>query len=396
VLFALLSLTFAKLAPLLRNGEEIIENRFIVVFKEQTSFDVVQNSQAQFGDRVKYTYQHTIKGFAVELDSEELLALRTNPSVAYITYDGIARLSDCQSQPAGSWGQTRICQTNLNLQKLQYYADSSAGAGVNVYILDTGIYVNNEDFTTKPAGTTKFLWKAEPSWSDEDRNGHGTHVASTVAGAIYGVAKRANLFAVKVLGDNGAGSWAGVIAGVDFVAGEARKDRTKKVTANMSLGGDRNVALNAAVNAAVDMGVVFVVAAGNENTDACSRSPASAAGAITVGATSEGPGNTDVRASYSNYGDCVDIFAPGSAIRAAWIGTPKATNTISGTSMASPHVCGVSALLLGENDGKTPAQIKTLIVGDATEGKIQLNCGNSVCVRSPNLMLFNGCLAPSI
>jgi len=205
--------------------------------------------------------------------------------------------------------------------------------------------------------------------------------------------KKASVIAVKVLGDNGSGSTAGVIAGVDYVVAQYRQTG-KPSTANLSLGGTKSTALNAAVNSAVIEGVVFVVAAGNDNSDACNYSPASAADAITVGATDIGDLNgidKDVRSTFSNYGRCVDIFAPGTLIKAAWIGSQTATRTISGTSMASPHVCGITALILGRDGNATPKQVLELLNSTASKNMIDLDCISSACNQSPNSLVFNGC-----
>lgn len=268
----------------------------------------------------------------------------------------------CVSEAAASWGLIRVGQRTTDPDAIEHQYPSTAGAGVDVYIIDTGVYVDHSDFEgiidwsidfgihSSLLGRAVFGFKADKSWSDRDANGHGTHVASTVAGRHYGVAPKADkIIAVKVLGDSGSGSTAGVIAGVDFAATEAKKTGKPSV-ANLSLGGGYSAAMNNAVDAAMK-NLVVVVAAGNDNWDACDYSPASAPSVITVGATTEptGAGAPDVRSYFSNYGDCVNVFAPGSSITAAWIGNPTAKNTISGTSMASPHVCGLSALFLGEN-----------------------------------------------
>lgn len=238
---------------------------------------------------------------------------------------------------------------------------------MTVYIIDTGIYVEHNDF----AGRATFGFKAERSWSETDKHGHGTHVSSTIVGEKFGVARKAHAVAVKVLGDNGSGSNSGVVAGVDWVVSQYKANKKPSVI-NMSLGGSTSVILNAAVDAAFEAGIVVVVAAGNEDYDACDGSPSGASQVITVGSTEKGkfilkilrfflknsninlfiaksPSSPDVRSYFSNWGPCVDVFAPGTGITAAWIGRPDATNTISGTSMASPHVAGVATLHLGEN-----------------------------------------------
>jgi len=225
-----------------------------------------------------------------------------------------------------------------------------------------------------------------------DCNGHGTHVAGTVGGALYGVAKKVSIIAVKVLGCTGSGTNSGVISGVQYTA---TNRKGKPTVANMSLGGGYSQALNDAVKAAVNAGVVFAVAAGNENQDACNVSPASEASAITVGATDvEDKGSEtqiDIRASYSNFGKCVKVLAPGSLIKSAWYTSNTATNTISGTSMASPHVAGVSALILGENPTATPAQVLSTLVSQSTGDEIDLACTSTACRATPNKLLYSAC-----
>jgi len=216
-------------------------------------------------------------------------------------------------------------------------------------------------------------------------------VASTAGGSNFGIARKTRLVAVKVLGDTGSGSTAGVIAGVDWSVREAT-NRAELAVINMSLGGGSSPAMNAAVNAAVDNGVAVAVAAGNSNSDACNFSPAGAQKVLTVGNTMQGI-NSDVRATSSSFGLCLDLFAPGTSITAAWIGSRTAIRTISGTSMASPHVAGIAALLRADNKGWTATEVQEGLVGMATPGTITLNCGGlpPSCAASPNLMAWNGC-----
>jgi len=294
----------------------------------------------------------------------------------------------CTDQASNSWGQTRVAQQALDLDG-SYSASSKEGSGVTAYIVDTGIYVSHHEFE----GRATFGFKAESDWSDTDNNGHGTHVASTVGGKIYGIAKKVKLVAVKVLGDDGSGSTAGVIAGIDFVASKAQTTAGPS-TANLSLGGGFSSALNRAVDAAVDSGVTFVVAAGNEDDDSCYYSPASSSSAITVGSTDVGDLNgkeLDIRSDFSNYGECVDIFAPGSLITGAWIGGPTKLATISGTSMASPHVAGVASLFLGEDHSLSPTDVRHHLNQLSTKNVLTLNCVNAACEASPNKLAYNSC-----
>jgi len=290
----------------------------------------------------------------------------------------------CQNAPQGapSWGLSRISQRRLNINNV-YDEPQNQGVGVTAYIVDTGIYVEHDDF----GGRAAFGYKADNSWSNTDGNGHGTHVASTTGGTSYGVAKRVRLVAVKVLSDQGSGPTSGVIAGVDWVTGQAKGDPTKKHVANLSLGGGFSTAMNTACNNAVTQGGVFMaVAAGNDNGNACSYSPASATEPASVGATDIG----DRRSTFSNWGTCVDVFAPGTSITAAWIGSRTATRSISGTSMASPHICGIGALLFAEHPSWTHKQVKDHVVDDSTKNAINLGC-TGTCGATANRLGFNGC-----
>jgi len=406
--FVLSLLTFlvsSKLAPLYRGEtESIIDGQYIVVFKKDTPDSVFENqlnsAKAMVGEEtIGHIFRAALKGFSSKLSESQLLQFRRNPFVEFIEADQVMKAIEvqdesaiaqhgCTHEPSYSWGQTRVSQREVLLNG-KYAAAASGGHGVDIYVVDTGVYVEHSDFQ----GRAKFGFKAQASWSNTDANGHGTHVASTSAGKLYGIAKKASIIAVKVLGDNGSGSNAGVIAGVDYVVAQYQKTG-KPSTANLSLGGLLSTALNTAINRAVAAGVVFVVAAGNDNADACNYSPASAVDAITVGATDVGDlegKDLDVRSVFSNYGKCVDIFAPGTLIKAAWIGSQTATRIISGTSMASPHVCGITALILGQDENATPKQVRDHLSSTSTNGKIDLECTNTACRASPNALVFNGC-----
>jgi len=373
----------------------------VVVFDHDMSVAELQSHiKAVLGDVApKYVYKHALKGFAAPLSPELKSLAVQHPKFKMIEEDKMAHILDdkaCSAQSApGSWGLVRISQRDMNLAPNNYFYPDSAGSGVTAYILDTGIYVEHNDF----GGRAQFGFKAETGWSNTDGNGHGTHVASTVGGTQYGVAKNVNLVAVKVLSDGGSGSYAGVIAGVDWALGDYLVNKaTIPGTINMSLGGPIYVPLNDALTYAYQQGLLSVVAAGNDNGDSCNSSPSSARDVITVGATDQSaavpPG--DVRSYFSSFGPCVDVFAPGSDITAAWIGSVDATNTISGTSMASPHVCGVTALVFGTNKALTASEVTSIVVtGTSTKGTIDLMCGGrAVCNQSPNIMVYNGCSAP--
>lgn len=317
-----------------------------------------------------YTYEHAVRGFAAYLPDAAVPALSRHPLVASIEPDGFVTAS--VTQTSATWGLDRIDQRDLPLNSTYVY--NADGSGVTSYILDTGILPNHVDFGGR---VTSGYTAITDGLGTSDCNGHGTHVAGTVGGSTWGVAKATQLVAVRVLNCQGSGTNAGVIAGVDWVMA----NHVKPAVANMSLGGGANTTLDNAVAAAVAAGVTFVVAAGNSNADACTASPARAPSAITVGATT----NTDARASYSNFGSCLDIFAPGSSITAPWYTSSTATNTISGTSMASPHVAGAAALYLQGNPTASPAAVTAALTSNATTGKV-----TSAGTGSVNLLLFTG------
>jgi len=347
---------------------DALADRYIVVFKRGTAGADRLTTELARGGTVHFRYGTALIGFAATLPAASLDGIRRNPNVDYVVADGEA--TAIATQTSATWGIDRIDQRALPLSTTYNY--DQTGAGVRAYILDTGIRGDHGQY----AGRTAAGYTAVADGrGTEDCNGHGTHVAGTVGGTTYGVAKGVTIVPVRVLDCRGSGTWSGVIAGIDWVAANA----VKPAVANMSLGGGVNSALNAAVTNAVGQGVVFVVAGGNENTDACTRSPASTPAAITVGATT----SSDARASYSNYGSCLDIFAPGSSITSAWYTSSTAINTISGTSMASPHVAGAAALVLGATPSATPAQVAATLTGNATTGVV-----TAAGTGSPNRLLY--------
>ncbi|KAK9760060.1 hypothetical protein K7432_016302 [Basidiobolus ranarum] len=299
--------------------------------------------------------------------------LKTNGDVEYVEAEQVFTVSGVQNSPP-SWGLPRVSQRALNANAPYNYPDS-AGEGVDVYIIDTGISVTHSDFEGRATLPVSFI----SGEATEDLNGHGTHVSGTVGGARYGVAKKVKLIGVKVLSGSGSGTTSGVISGVNWVAQQAKASGRKSV-ANMSLGGGNSEALKQAVDAAVKAGVTFIVAAGNESQDACNVSPANAGLAFAVGASTI----TDGAASFSNYGKCVKLSAPGQDITSAWIGGTSATKKISGTSMASPHVAGVAALYLSQGGLNTPAEVYSALVSKATKDLITGLKGTT-----PNLLVFN-------
>ncbi|MFE5190664.1 S8 family peptidase [Streptomyces sp. NPDC056628] len=312
---------------------------------------------ARYGVEISHTYGTVLNGWAIHADARQARRLAADPRVASVAQDTRVTLEDTQRNPP-SWGLDRVDQANLPLNE-SYRWPRSAGAGVTVYVIDTGVRVSHRDF----GGRAAYGW----DFVDDDRtagdgNGHGTHVAGTIAGARYGVAKKAQVVSVRVLDDTGGGSTADVIAGIDWVTRNARKP----AVANVSLGGSRNSQLDAAVRDSVASGVTYTVAAGNAGQPAALYSPAGVSQAITVGATDR----TDRRAGFSNHGPALDLFAPGVSITSASPASDTAKATYSGTSMASPHVAGAAALYLAGHRGATPAQVSKALVARAVSGRI--------------------------
>jgi subtilisin family serine protease len=314
-----------------------------------------------------------VDGYVAEMSESEALELAADESVAYVEQDRWAHIAEVQADPP-SWGLDRVDQDALPLDASYEYAQS--GAGVEAFVLDTGLNTEHQEFAGRIGDGYDFIDDdADPS----DCHGHGTHVAGTVGGAAYGLAKDVTIRAVRVLDCQGSGSYSAIIGGIDWVATNA----TGPAVANMSLGGSFSQALNDAIGAAVESGVTFAIAAGNEGQDACNVSPGSEPSAITVGATDEG----DAAASFSNYGECVDLLAPGVGITSAWIDAADAENTISGTSMATPHVAGVAALYLEAHPDATPDEVAAALTGGAVADAVSGVNG------SPNLLLNTAFLA---
>ncbi|MEV6963118.1 S8 family serine peptidase [Streptomyces sp. NPDC051207] len=326
----------------------------------------------KYGAEIERTYTKALNGYAIEASETEAKRLAADPAVASVAQNRTFTITATQPSPP-SWGLDRIDQRSLPLNSSYTYPDT-AGQGVTAYIIDTGVRITHSDF----GGRASYGYDAvDNDNTAQDGNGHGTHVAGTVAGNAYGVAKKARIVGVRVLNNSGSGTTAGVVAGIDWVA----RNAVKPAVANMSLGGGADSTLDAAVRNATASGVTFAVAAGNENVDASTRSPARVAEAITVGATT----SSDARASYSNYGSILDLFAPGSSITSAWHTSDTATNTISGTSMATPHVAGAAALHLAAHPTATPAQVSSALTSAATTGVVT-NPGTG----SPNRLLHVG------
>jgi len=351
VLALCLSLAAAT-APLL-NGESktIVPDQYMIVFHKNSTvqirdFHVQELRNKRFArkefDRIINTFDiGDLIGYSAVLSKETLALELEHHNIRYIEADQYVSINDepFDVQPSATWGIDRLDQVLLPLDQT-YHHFRSAGEGVTAYIIDTGVLIAHQEFGTRG----KFGYNAVAGETDADCNGHGTHVAGTIAGNIYGIAKKSTVVAVKVLGCSGSGTWAGVVSGIDWVTKDhTGRGRDSRSVANMSLGGGATPTVDAAVDNSVIAGVNHVVAAGNNGLNACNYSPARAPRAITVGASD----STDTVAYFSNHGTCVDIFAPGVSITSSWIGSNTATNTISGTSMASPHVAGAVAIRLG-------------------------------------------------
>ena len=325
---------------------------------------------------VQNIYTSAFTGFAAKLTDTAVAQLRRDPRVAYVEQDQVVRLAPPAAdltaqatQSGATWGLDRVDQRALPLNSTYVY--NRTGSGVKAYVVDTGIRSTHAQFSGRmAAGVTA----VNDGRGTSDCNGHGTHVAGTVGGGTYGVAKSVTLVPVRVLNCSGSGTNSGIIAGLDWI----RQNRTGPAVANMSLGGGASSSIDTAVNNLWNSGVTVVVAAGNENQNACNVSPARASGVITVASST----SSDARSSFSNYGSCVELFAPGSSITSAWSTSDTSTKTISGTSMAAPHVAGAAALYLQGNPGASPATVRTAVLNQTTAGVISGESG------SPDRLLY--------
>jgi subtilisin family serine protease/subtilisin-like proprotein convertase family protein len=332
----------------------------------------------EFSGTLHRTFEHAVPGFSVIMSAADARRLSADPAVAYVEVNQEVRAEDVQS-PTPSWGLDRSDQRAASLDASYSYVNT--GAGVTAYVIDTGIRFSHHDFEGRAVSGTDVV---DGDTDAADCNGHGTHVAGTIGGEDHGVAKDVSLVGVRVLDCAGEGTTEDVIAGIDWVT--AHHQPGDPAVANMSLGGGFSRAVNDAVSASIEDGTAFAVAAGNDTgVDACTRSPASAPAALTVGATTR----ADARAPYSNIGACLDLFAPGSAIVSAWHDTDSSTNTINGTSMAAPHVSGAAALYLAADPSLTPARVSTAVL-DATTPGVVVQAGTG----SPNRLLYTGNVPP--
>ncbi|KOX17907.1 peptidase S8 [Saccharothrix sp. NRRL B-16348] len=346
-----------------------VPGHYLVVLEDEVAVQAADLT-ARHGGTVTATWRHALRGFAVTASEREARRLAADPAVRSVSQDGLVQAVDAQPNPP-SWGLDRIDQRDLPLNS-SYNYDTGA-ANVRAYILDTGIRTTHSTF----GGRATWGYDAVDG-SNTDCNGHGTHVAGTVGGSQYGVAKGVQLVAVRVLDCAGSGTFAQVISGVDWVTANA----VKPAVANMSLGAPASAAtapLETAVRNSIASGVTYAIASGNSNADACAFSPALVREAVTVNAST----NTDARASFSNYGTCTDVFAPGQGITSSWHTGDSATSILNGTSMAAPHVAGAAALYLATHPGDAPATVQAALVNASTPNKVT-NPG----VGSPNRLLY--------
>lgn len=386
LLCSMIAAALPAAATELKRAEAPIRGQYIVVLKDdaatleqsadkrsQRAVDVLTQAadmSLAYGLQVDRVYQHALRGFVVRGASEKAIErLLWDDRVAFVEEDGMVYLDATQS--GATWGLDRIDQRNRPLNGTYIY--NTTATNVRAYIIDSGVLASHSQFGGRVSGGASYI---NDGRGTSDCNGHGTHVAGTVAGSVHGVAKGARIVPVRVFGCTGGSSNSTIIAGIDWV----RANHVKPAVANMSLGGGASSATDTATNNLINAGVTVVVAAGNSNANACNYSPARVANAITVGSTT----NTDARSSFSNFGSCVNIFAPGSSITSAWYTSNTATNSISGTSMASPHVAGVAALYLAGAPSASPATVRNYVYSRATT-----NVLSGIGSGSPNRMLYS-------
>ena len=368
------------IAAELRTVQQPVPGQYIVVLKSTEARMAAERGTAapvaivasrivsRYGATLLGSYDYVLRGFAVRADDDALIRLLMDPRVAYVEEDGIVKANATQMN--APWGLDRVDQRDLPLNTNYVY--NSAATGVNAYVIDTGVLATHSQFTGRIGNG---YYAVQDGRGNTDCNGHGTHVAGILGGSTYGVAKGATLHSVRVLGCDGTGTSSQVIAGINWIAA----NRVGPAVANMSLISGADSSMDTATTNLVAAGVVVVVAAGNDSTNACNFSPSRVASAITVGSIR----TNDGRSYFSNYGSCLDLFAPGSSILSAWYTTPTATNVLSGTSMASPQVAGAAALYLAANPTATPAQVASNLTSTASPGRV-LAAGSG----SPNRLLY--------
>jgi subtilisin family serine protease len=368
-----------KKAELIKAKGKKVQDAYIVVLEDRVEdVDAIADELVyKARGRKDQTYKHALKGFSAKMSEKAALELAADPRVKYVEEDGEVTIQATQSN--ATWGLDRVDQRDLPLNSTYVY--NATGAGVKAYIIDTGINTAHTDFGGRAINGHDAVDGSLPA---ADCNGHGTHVAGTVGGNTWGVAKGVTLVAVRVLDCAGSGTNSGVIGGINWVTSDHQAGQP--AVANMSLGGGASQAIDDAVNASINDGVTYAIAAGNGDQfgnpqPACNFSPARVANAITVGSTT----STDARSSFSNYGPCLDIFAPGSSITSAWYTSTTATNTISGTSMATPHVAGAVALYLEGNTSASPATVASALINNSTLNKV-----TNPLTGSANRLLYTG------
>ena len=358
-------------------GKDAIPDQYIVVLNEEAAGLRGDFSQAEqvadvlagaYGGKLKHVYKHALQGFSVTLKKDAALALADDPRVEYVEED--AEMTTTATQSSAPWGLDRIDQRDRPLNGTYVY--NYTGTGVRAYVIDTGIRTAHAQF----GGRATNVFDVNSGGTGQDCNGHGTHVAGTIGGSTYGVAKGVQLRGVRVFGCGSTTSTSNIIAGVNYVT----SNRQLPAVANMSVGGPASSAMDTAVQNLINSGVTVAVAAGNSGANACNYSPARLAAAITVGSTT----STDARSSFSNYGTCLDIFAPGSSIVSSWYTSNTATATLSGTSMASPHVAGVAALYLQAFPSSSNATVRNAIVNGSTTNRL-----TGIGTGSPNRLLYS-------
>ncbi|MEV7192240.1 S8 family peptidase [Streptomyces sp. NPDC093510] len=356
-----------------------IKGSYIVTLEKSVDRTAVAGKARELAGRhggtVRHTYTSALRGFSIRMTEAAAKRLAADPAVARVEADGTARISGTQDNP--TWGLDRVDQRDLPLDKKYTYPNTASN--VTAYVVDTGVRTTHQDFGGRAVSGYDFV---DNDSNASDCNGHGTHVAGTVGGSAYGVAKGVKVVAVRVLDCGGSAPWSTVISGIDWVT----RNAAKPAVANMSLEGDKNQSLNDAVANSIGSGVTWAVAAGNSGRDSCLTSPGSVGSALTVGATD----STDTRSVWnsglsSNYGTCLDVFAPGSNITSTSHTSDTGTTVKGGTSMASPHVAGAAALALSANPSWSPSQVHSKIVQDATTGKVK-----DAKSGSPNRLLYVG------